>query len=59
VPEFLDQHPEFAGLRDELDAFFQMSQTVFFGHQGTSLPADYPFSRLEALCRELARAEKP
>lgn len=58
LPEFLNQHPEFAGLQTELEEFFRLSQRLFFSHQETSLPADYPFPRLETLCRALAKVEK-
>ncbi|MGX2041514.1 hypothetical protein ACWJKU_15495 [Methylocaldum sp. MU1018] len=55
---FLANRPAFAEIRDELNHFFALSRRVFFTAPDAPIPADYPFSRLEALCRRCAAAER-
>jgi len=55
---FLASRPTFAELRDELDRFFALSRTVFFTAPDAPMPADYPLTRLETLCRRCVAAER-
>lgn len=55
LADFLAQQPQYAGLRPELERFFALSDRLFFAG-GTEPPVDYPWTRLEALCRQLAAA---
>jgi len=55
---FLAERPQYAGLESELEQFFALSDRLFFAAAGEP-PADYPWTRLEALCRQLAIAERP
>ena len=58
LAEFMSRHPEFAGAREEVEQFFAYSERLFFAPRDTALAGDYPLSRVEALCRTMAGAEK-
>jgi len=55
LPKFLEAHPRYAGLAAELERFFALSDRLFFAGN-LEIPADYPWQRLEKLCRQLAAA---
>jgi len=55
---FLTDRPAFAELREELHRFFALSRRVFFTVPDAPVPADYPLTRLETLCRRCAAAER-
>ncbi|HYE34608.1 hypothetical protein [Methylocaldum sp.] len=55
---FLANRPAFTELRDELNHFFALSRKVFFTVPDVPIPADYPLTRLETLCRRCAAAER-
>lgn len=54
---FCADRPAFAELRGELADFFALSRRLFFAAPET-LAADDPATRLEALCRRCAQAER-
>jgi len=58
LAEFMSQHPEFASAREEVEQFFAYSEAVFFAPGDAARTGDYSLSRMETLCRTLARAEK-
>ena len=58
LAEFMSRHPEFSGIREEVEQFFAYSEAVFFAPGETALTGGYPLSRMEGLCRTMARAEK-
>jgi len=55
LPEFFAEHAVYAGVRGEIEAFFQASYALFFG-DGTA--NDYGLGRLENLCRACLRIER-
>lgn len=57
LAEFMTRYPEFVGVDEEVEQFFAYSERVFFAPGNMALTGDYPFPRLEALCRACAKAE--
>jgi len=55
LPGFFAAWPCYAPLQAELEQFFHRSDRLFFA-AAADWPADYPLSRLETLCRQLAAA---
>lgn len=55
LPEFFAGHPVYAGVRGEIEAFFQASYALFFGDGPAS---GYGLDRLENLCRACLRIER-
>jgi len=55
LPEFFTDHTAYAGVRGEIEAFFQASYTLFFG-DGTV--RDYSLDRLANLCRACVHIER-
>jgi mxaA protein len=56
LDRFFDHHPGHAAVRGELEAFFVVSDRLFFAAGEDSPPAEYPLRRLEDLCRKLNAA---
>ncbi len=55
LPSLMEEHPELAELRGELEALFAQSHRLFF-IPGTGDTADaFPLSRLEQICRRCQR----
>ena len=56
----LGREPAFASLVPEVDAFFVVSRSLFFGVEGADAPVagGYPLGRLRALVEALAAAER-
>lgn len=52
---FVAEQPQFANLQAELEQFFALSDRLFFASQP---PDDYPWAKLEGLCRQLAKAAR-
>lgn len=55
LPRFLTIQPGYAAMQAELEQFFRLSDRLFFA-DAADYPADYPWARLETLCRQLAAA---
>jgi len=58
LDRFLVEHPEFEGLREQLTAFFQVSQRVFFVSSEPQTPSDYSLDRLKQLCQQCRSIER-
>jgi len=56
LPAFFAEHPRYAPLQTEIEAFFAASYNAFFG--AGDADADFPVSRLIGLCRECVRIER-
>jgi len=56
LDRFLDRHPGHVAARGELEAFFVLSDRLFFATGEAGPPADYPLRRMEELCRALTRS---
>lgn len=55
LPQFFADHAAYAGMRGEIEAFFQASYALFFGEGGVG---NYGWDRLENLCRACLRIER-
>jgi mxaA protein len=58
LDRFLVEHPEFDGLREQFEAFFAVSQRLFFAPVEPGILSDYALARLEKLCRESRTVER-
>lgn len=58
LAEFMEQHSELAGVVEEIEQFFTYSEGVFFVPGNKATTGDYSLSRMETLCRAMARAGK-
>lgn len=57
LPDFFAEHPRYAPLRQEIEAFFRASYAVFFGDD-SSAASVFPVARMIGLCRECVRVER-
>jgi len=55
LERLLATRPGYAAAQAELEQFFRLSDRLFFA-DAAECPADYPWARLESLCRKLAAA---
>ncbi len=57
LPHFLAEYSCYSDLQAELEQFFDLSDRLFFANS-MDYPSEYPFTRLETLCRKLAATAK-
>ena len=55
LPKFLEEYPQYQHLKLDLEQFFATSNQAFFA-TATTEPADYTLTKMEKLCRELAKS---
>jgi len=58
LDQFFIEHPEFGGLREQFEAFFAVSQRLFFASIEPDIPSDFALTGLEKLCRESRKVER-